>query len=148
MDLTDDSLAIAANQYYGDHSSRLHRLKSWYYLGRIRFNAGNYAEAVISYNKALEYAEALNSSHYMGLINREIANAYDSVWDTFHATERLRESVRAFQSANEETYAAYSELALASCLLKRWILLPIATPLNPADIIRKNRNNLYQSTNS
>ncbi|MBQ7195145.1 MAG: tetratricopeptide repeat protein [Bacteroidales bacterium] len=119
IDLTDDSLALAANRYYGDHGSKLHRLKSWYYLGRIRFNAGNYAEAVISYNKALEYAEALNSYHYMGLINREIANAYDSVWDTFHATERLRESVRAFQSANEETYAAYSELALASGLIKQ-----------------------------
>ena len=66
IDLTDDSLALAANHYYGDHGTKLHRLKSWYYLGRIRFNAGNYAEAVICYNKALEYAEALTNYHYMG----------------------------------------------------------------------------------
>ena len=119
IDLTDDSLALVANKYYGDHGSKLHRLKSWYYLGRVRFNAGNYAEAVICYNKALEYAEALTNYHYMGLINREIANAYDSVWDNYHATERLRESVKAFQSAKEDRYAAYSELALVSCLLKQ-----------------------------
>ena len=119
IDLTDDSLALAANKYYGEHGSKLHRLKSWYYLGRIRFNAGNYAEAVICYNKALEYAQKLNDYHYVGLINREIANSYDSVWDNYHATERLRESVKAFQSAKEDRYAAYSELALVSCLLKQ-----------------------------
>ena len=118
IDLTDDSLALVANRYYGDHGIKLHRLKSWYYLGRIRFNAGNYAEAVICYNKALEYAEALTNYHYIGLINRETANAYDSVWDTIHAIERLQESVKAFKSANEERYVAYSELALITCLLK------------------------------
>ena len=118
IDLTDDSLALVANRYYGDHGIKLHRLKSWYYLGRIRFNAGNYAEAVICYDKALEYAEALTNYHYIGLINRETANAYDSVWDTIHAIERLQESVKAFKSANEERYVAYSELALITCLLK------------------------------
>ncbi len=41
VDLTDDSLIMAANQYYGEHGTKLHRLKSWYYLGRIRFNSGN-----------------------------------------------------------------------------------------------------------
>ncbi len=119
IDLTDDSLAIAANQYYGDHGSRLHRLKSWYYLGRIRFNAGNYAEAVICYDKALDFAESLTDYHYMGLINREIANALSEVWDNYHATERLRESIKSFHFANEERYAAYSELALASGLIKQ-----------------------------
>ncbi|MBR5724658.1 MAG: hypothetical protein IKX62_04715, partial [Bacteroidales bacterium] len=31
IDLTDDSLAMVANRYYGDHGSKLHRVKSWYY---------------------------------------------------------------------------------------------------------------------
>lgn len=119
IDLTDDSLALAANRYYGEHGSKLHRLKSWYYLGRIRFNASNYAEAVICYDKALEYAESLTNYHYMGLINREIANALSEVWDNYHATERLRESIKSFHFANEERYAAYSELALASGLIKQ-----------------------------
>ena len=118
IDLTDDSLALVANRYYGDHGTKLHRLKSWYYLGRVRFNAGNYAEAVICYNKALEYAEALMHYHYIGLINREIASAYSEVWDNYHATEKLRESIKAFHAANEERYAAYSELALATGLIK------------------------------
>ena len=54
----------------------------------------------------------------MGLINREIGNAYDLVWDNYHASEKLRESAEDFRSANEDRYAAYSELALVSCLLK------------------------------
>ena len=118
IDLTDDSLAMVANRYYGDHGSKLHRVKSWYYLGRVRFNAGNYAEAVICYNKALEYAEALHNYHYVGLTNREIANAYDCVWDSYHAVERIREAIKAFRQADEEKYAAYSELALVTGLLK------------------------------
>ena len=113
IDLTDDSLALAAHKYYGEHGSKLHRLKSWYYLGRIRFNAGNYAEAVICYNKALEYAEALTNYHYMGLINREIANAYDSVWDEYHAVDYIQKSIDAFQQGNEIRYSEYSKLALA-----------------------------------
>ena len=113
IDLTDDSLSLAANRYYGEHGTKLHRLKSWYYLGRIRFNSGNYAEAVICYNKALEYAETLTNYHYMGLINREIANAYDSVWDEEHAIEYTNTSSKYFISANENRYLEYNKLALA-----------------------------------
>ncbi|MBO4917686.1 MAG: tetratricopeptide repeat protein [Bacteroidales bacterium] len=118
IDLSDDSLALTANSYYGEHGSKLHRLKSWYYLGRIRFNAGNYAESVICYNKALEYADELNNYHYIGLINREIANAYSEVWDDFHSEEYLRKSIDAFVSSGEKTYSAYSQLALARVLRK------------------------------
>ena len=113
IDLTNDSLAMAANHYYGDHGSKLHRLKSWYYLGRIRFNAGNYAEAVICYDKALEYAEALENYHYMGLINREIASAYSRVWDDKHAIEYMRRSSECFQCINENRYLEYNQLALS-----------------------------------
>ena len=140
IDLTDDSLALAANRYYGEHGTKLHRLKSWYYLGRIRFNAGNYAEAVICYNNALEYAEALTNYHYMGLINREIGNAYDLVWDNYHASEKLRESAEDFRSANENRYAAYSDLALVSCLLKQKRYSEAETVLNT---IQANQDDRY-----
>ena len=113
VDLTDDSLAMAANRYYGSHGPRLRRLKSWYYLGRIRFNSGNYAEAVICYNKAMKYAEQLGDYHYLGLINREIANAYSSVLDDHHAIGYIEESVSAFEFADEPRYTAFSRLALA-----------------------------------
>ena len=119
IDLTDDSLALAANHYYGDHGSKLHRLKSWYYLGRIRFNSGNYAEAVICYDKALEYAEALTNYHYIGLINREISNAYSEVWDDYHASRFMQNSVDAFENAGDERYCAYSKLSLAKLLLRQ-----------------------------
>lgn len=130
IDLTDDSLALAANQYYGDHGTKLHRLKSWYYLGRIRFNAGNYAEAVICYNKALEYAESLTNYHYMGLINREIANSYNSVWDDLHATEYIQKSIDSFSAAGEKKYVDYSRLALARTLRRRGSLAECDSLLN------------------
>ena len=116
IDLNDDSLALVANKYYGDHGSKLHRLKSWYYLGRVRFNAGNYAEAVICYNKALENADALMDYHYMGLINREISNSFSKVWDSYHAVDYMQKSIDAFEQANEQRYSAYSRLALARIL--------------------------------
>ena len=119
IDLTDDSLVLAANRYYGDHGSKLHRLKSWYYLGRIRFNAGNYAEAVICYNKALGYAEALGNHHYLGLINREIGNAYSVAWDNYHGIEFMQKSIDSFRSAKEDNYVAYSLLALARMYYKQ-----------------------------
>ncbi len=119
IDLTDDSLALAANRWYGDNGSKLHRLKSLYYLGRIRFNAGNYAEAVICYNKALGYAEALGNHHYLGLINREIGNAYSVAWDNYHGIEFMQKSIDSFRSAKEDNYVAYSLLALARMYYKQ-----------------------------
>lgn len=35
VDLTGAFLALAANRYYGERGTNLHRLKSWYYLGSI-----------------------------------------------------------------------------------------------------------------
>ena len=119
IDLTDDSLALAANNYYGEHGSQLHRLKSWYYLGRIRFNSDNYAEAVICYNKALDYAEALGNHHYIGLINREIGSAYSEAWDNYHGIDFMRKSIDSFRSAKEDNYVAYSLLALARLYYKQ-----------------------------
>ena len=119
IDLTDDSLALAANHFYGTHGSKIHRLKSWYYLGRVRFNSGNFAEAVICYNKALEYAEIITNYHYMGLINREIANAYDCVWDDFHTIEYIQKSIDSFQMGNEKRYSEFSQLALARMLRRQ-----------------------------
>ena len=49
----------------------------------------------------------------MGLINREIANAYDSVWDEYHAVDYIQKSIDAFQQGNEIRYSEYSKLALA-----------------------------------
>lgn len=116
IDLTDDSLAITANRYYGEHGSKHRRVKSWYYLGRVRYNAGNYAEAVICYDKALSYAEAIKDFHYAGLINREISNSFSKVFDSLHAKEFIQKSVEAFDAAEEMRYAAYSRLALARLL--------------------------------
>jgi tetratricopeptide (TPR) repeat protein len=116
IDLTDDSLALAANRYYGEHGAKLHRLKSWYYLGRIRFNSGNYAEAVICYDKALAFAEDLGNYHYLGLINRESGNTYSKVKDNYHAIQYTQKSIEAFDMCGEDRYSAYSKLALAGLL--------------------------------
>lgn len=116
IDITDDSLARYANSYFGDHGTYLHRLKSWYYLGRIYFNAGNYAESVIYYNKALDYAESLQNFHYLGLVNREIANAYEHVWDSTHSIEYIKKAIESFERADEIKYVLYCKLTLARLL--------------------------------
>ena len=76
----------------------------------------------------------------MGLINREIGNAYDLVWDNYHASEKLRESAEDFRSANENRYAAYSDLALVSCLLKQKRYSEAETVLNT---IQANQDDRY-----
>lgn len=145
IDLTDDSLALAANHYYGDHGTKLHRLKSWYYLGRIRFNAGNYAEAVICYNKALEFAKALTNYHYIGLANREIANAYSEAWDDLHAIDFMQKSIDAFENAGDERYCAYSKLSLAKLLLRQSRFEDCAVVLNDIPCSPTEDQYLYSS---
>ena len=52
IDTTDINVVLPAVNYYIRRGSAEERFKSYYYLGRIQYNAGNFNDAVISYSKA------------------------------------------------------------------------------------------------
>ena len=51
-DVTDDSLARIAVEYYRDRKDPGKKAQSWYYLGRVQQNAGDWIPATVSFTNA------------------------------------------------------------------------------------------------
>ena len=49
IDVTDDSLARIATDWYDVHGRPERKLRAWYYLGRVQQNAGNPSGAIVSF---------------------------------------------------------------------------------------------------
>ena len=52
IDVTDDSLARVATEWYDVHGRPERQLRAWYYLGRVQQNAGNPSGAIVSFQRA------------------------------------------------------------------------------------------------
>ena len=113
VDITDDSLAHVAVDYYAGTQDRRRSMLAWYSLGRVQVNAGNAAGAIVSYMKAKRDADQLEDYHYLGLINREIGYLYSGQQDAESAISYFEESASCFSRLKEERYEAFSLYALA-----------------------------------
>ena len=117
IDETNDSLiSIAENFYIKGHN--IHYLMlSYYYHGRIKYNAKEYAKGLCLMTKAFDYAENLNDSYWMGRIAGQISNIYD---DNFHGTEAIHYAKIAYDNikiSGKQPFLNHSLLQLARVYL-------------------------------
>lgn len=113
IDVSDDSLARIAVDYYDRRGDDRHRMLAWYSLGRVQSNAQNRTGAVISFIEAEKSAERTGDLHYLGLIERNIGALYNSCYDWISAAEYYERSARFFLANKEKNYAVYSQHALS-----------------------------------
>ena len=85
--LTSDSLIMPAVTYYRNHGTDSDRAKSWYYLGRVQQNAGEYIQATVSLTHAEKYADLSGDSFYSGMTHRAMGDIFG---DTFNSSESLK----------------------------------------------------------
>ena len=113
VDVTDDSLARVAVDYYSKSRDKHHSMLSWYSLGRVQMNAGNDGGAIVSFTEAADLAEAIQEYHYLGLIYRNIGELYSNQNDTKEAQKYYSKSALSFDTINERYYSAYSQYGLS-----------------------------------
>jgi hypothetical protein len=113
IDVTDDSLARVAADYYARHGSKRERMLSLYSLGRVRSNAGDRIGALLSFHRAEELARGTGDDHYLGLILRNEGELFGATHDYRQQQRCYALSAEAFERSGEGLYAAYSTLALA-----------------------------------
>ncbi|MBR4351735.1 MAG: hypothetical protein IKQ01_01540 [Bacteroidales bacterium] len=121
IDTTDVNVVMPAVTYYDKHTPYFYRAKPYYYLGRIQYNGGNYADAIISFMRAEEYSAKLDDPRFKSLI-------FQAMGDTYGATYLFEEAL----SFSEESYLLCQQISdtlLASSSLYR---------------IAQNYNNLKQ----
>ena len=92
IDTTDAGVVMPAVKYYDRHRPIANRAKPYYYLGRIQFNGGHYAEAIVSFTRAREYAAGLDDDRFKALNEIALAN-------TYNATSAYEEALSALEEA-------------------------------------------------
>ena len=92
IDTTDAGVVMPAVKYYDRHRPIANRAKPYYYLGRIQFNGRHYAEAIVSFTRAREYAAGLDDDRFKALNEIALAN-------TYNATSAYEEALSALEEA-------------------------------------------------
>lgn len=119
IDETNDSLINIAVSYYKDRGCSSDRMKSYYYLGRVYYNAGLYPQANVAFTLAESDATALSDYFYAGLIYRGMAWGYNATFNNKEENEYAVKSYDCFVKADADLYAAYALFGIGVSKLNR-----------------------------
>lgn len=112
IDVTDDSLASVAMDYYSRRGPEKYKARSLYYLGLSYYYAGDYDKAILKFTEAEEIAVD-SDSLYLGMIKSLQADAYSMTYNNVAALECLKSANEIYTSISEQYYVNVSELGLA-----------------------------------
>lgn len=114
IDLQSDSIIAPATHWYGRHGNAYDKARTYYYQGRIAYNAGDYPAATIHFKNAESLFPRLNNNYLKRLILISLAYTYNA---TFFYDENLKLLLRAKEllPAGDSSDQRYTlELAIAT----------------------------------
>ena len=112
IDVSDDSLASTAVDYFSKYGPEKYEARSLYYLGLAYYYAGNYEKAIIEYTKAEKVAEK-SDSLYLAFSMIGQANAYSKTYNNIEELAFLQRASAIFSSINERYYSDVTQYKLA-----------------------------------
>ena len=101
IDTTNLSVIMPAIEYYEKSGDAVHRMRAWYYHGRILQNAGNSQEAMYSFSKALDESKETEDYFYKGLINSIMAVLYATQYSCDEALKYSKEAYSCFMKTTD-----------------------------------------------
>lgn len=121
IDVTEDSLACIAVNYFQKHGPKKYLVRSLYYKGLSYFYDKQYNKSIIELSKA-ERDASKHDSLYLGFIKMLQANIYNRNYNEIRAVELLEQAYSIYTDLQTEHYinVAKSELAVAYTNLKRY----------------------------
>lgn len=112
IDIASDSLSSLAIDYYSGRNNRYEML-AWYYHALVQRNALSYTSAVVAFEEAERIAKTIDDPFQLGLILRNKGKLFKLTNDYPSAIEYRKQAIKCFESADQPTYKAFSELDLA-----------------------------------
>lgn len=103
IDVTNDSIIAPASAYYTNHGTADDKLKTYYYLGRIAMNVGDYENAMTNFVKAEKYADKCKDNVAVGLLHNAMMHIYQYLYDVESVIIEAKESASAFLLAKDTT---------------------------------------------
>ena len=109
IDVTEDSLISVAVDYFSQEDLSAERMKAYYYLGCVQYNAKLYAQANVSFSLSEKDAIGLNDDFYLGLINRAKMNIYNATYNHNEELYHAKKSYEYFSKTQKSLYIAYAQ---------------------------------------
>ena len=103
IDTTDIGVIQPAVEYYPKHGTAWQKMLTYYYEGRILFNAKRDAEAIISQMHALDNAMNTEPGRYLGLIYTAMADLSGRSYCWEEAESYLTRAQQAFLDVNDSS---------------------------------------------
>lgn len=122
IDLQTDSILSPAIDWYRHHGSSDDRMKTYYYLGRLQYNAAQYQAAIVTFSEALEIDNKAVDLKYKGLINQAIADTYVETYQERESQPYLDKAYEFFCQIQDSSLAKRTLYKKAITLrsLRKW----------------------------
>jgi len=106
-DETNDSLISIAVDYYRHTDDARHKFLSYYYKGRVHFNAKDYLTATSCYMEAEQLADAVGDDYLTGLLYAELGRIYRLYYDYPKSLEAYQKAAECYERAGKIRHRNY-----------------------------------------
>jgi len=115
-DETNDSLISIAVDYYRDTDDVRRKFLSYYYKGRVDFNAKDYLDATSCYMEAEQLADAVGDGYLTGLLYAELGRIYRLYYDYPKSLKAHQKAAECYERAGKIRHRNYMWLNQSSVL--------------------------------
>ncbi len=112
IDVTDDSLAQVAVDFYQKRGPMRNRARAQYYLGVAYFNQKEYDKAILEYSKAEKIAEKCDSL-YLGIIYTAMSYTYNNTYNSIGELTYAKKASDVFTEIYAGQYIRSSKYRMA-----------------------------------
>ena len=106
-DETNDSLISIAVDYYRHTDDARRKFLSYYYKGRVYFNAKDYQNATLCYMEAEQLADEVGDDYLVGLLYAELGRIYDIYYDYPKSLEAHQKAAECYERAGKIRHRNY-----------------------------------------
>ena len=106
-DETNDSLISIAVDYYRHTDDARRKFLSYYYKGRVSFNAKDYLTATSCYMEAEQLADAVGDDYLTGLLYAELGRIYRLYYDYPKSLEAYQKAAECYERAGKIRHRNY-----------------------------------------
>lgn len=119
IDVSDDSIAQVAVDYFSKHGPQKYHARSLYYLGLAYYYQEDYNKAILEFTKAEEVAEACDSL-YLGFVKVAQAEVYAHTYNPIEEIRCLREALDINSKVSTKYYCDVVKLNIISSLFNQY----------------------------
>ena len=110
IDDTNDSLMTQVVNYYEGKRDKERLFKAYYYLGRIQYNAGDYASSMLSYTKAEQLIDKIDDEFIKGLLYAQLGMLHQKYYDYPRSLDAFNTAAKHYELARKTAHKYFAKL--------------------------------------